>query len=174
MALKLREKGTSLNSDSLAPKPLASSVYVRVPEARCPNKRSISVMSLFPSSCERGVPGDGPRPREERPGRGSEWRRRRASRTASAFLGLGGEIHTLMSSPGPRPRGGMMPRNDTLCGRDAHQGLAEGLGPWRVGWSGPVHWNRLARNGTKPTSVVNGLTGCVAPFLSNSASVVAG
>ena len=28
-----REKGTSLNSDSLAPKPLASSVYVRVPEA---------------------------------------------------------------------------------------------------------------------------------------------
>ena len=44
-----RGKGTSLNSDSLAPKPLASSVYVRVPEARCPHKRSISVMSLFPS-----------------------------------------------------------------------------------------------------------------------------
>ena len=30
-----------------------------------------------------------------------------------------------------------MPRNDTWCGRDAHQGLAAGLGPWRVGWSGP-------------------------------------
>ena len=30
-----------------------------------------------------------------------------------------------------------MPRNDTWRGRDAHQGLAEGLGPWRVGWSGP-------------------------------------
>ena len=28
-----------------------------------------------------------------------------------------------------------MPRNDTWRGRDAHQGLAEGLGPWRVGWS---------------------------------------
>jgi len=44
-----REKGTSLNSDSLGPKPLASSVYVRVPEASCPHKRSISVTSLFPS-----------------------------------------------------------------------------------------------------------------------------
>ena len=30
-----------------------------------------------------------------------------------------------------------MSRNDTWRGRDAHQGLAEGLGPWRVGWSGP-------------------------------------
>ena len=49
---------------------------------------------------------------------------------------VGGETHTLMSSPGPRPRGGMMPRNDTWRGRDAHQGLAKGLGPWRVGWSG--------------------------------------
>ena len=48
-----REKGTSLNSDSLTPKPLASSVYVRVPEARRPHKRSISVMSLFPSPRER-------------------------------------------------------------------------------------------------------------------------
>ncbi len=47
---KGRGKRTSLNSDSLAPKPLASSVYVRVPEARCPYKRSISVMSLFPSA----------------------------------------------------------------------------------------------------------------------------
>jgi hypothetical protein len=44
-------KGTSLNSASLAPKPLASSVYVRVPEAPCPHKRSISVASLFPSRC---------------------------------------------------------------------------------------------------------------------------
>jgi hypothetical protein len=64
---------------------------------------------------KRGAPGDGPRPREERPERErrSEWRRRQASRTASAFLGVGGDIHTLMSSPGPRPRGGMMPQNDT-------------------------------------------------------------
>ena len=30
-----------------------------------------------------------------------------------------------------------MLRNDTWCGRDAHQGLTEGFGPWRVGWSGP-------------------------------------
>ena len=44
-----RQKGTSLNSDSLDPKPLASSLYVRVSEARCPDKRSTSVMSLFPS-----------------------------------------------------------------------------------------------------------------------------
>ena len=35
------------------------------------------------------------------------------------------------------PRGDTMPRSDTWCGRDAHQGLTEGLGPWRVGWSGP-------------------------------------
>ncbi len=49
ISLLLREKGMSLNSDSLAPKPLASSVYVRVPEARFPHQRSISVTSLFPS-----------------------------------------------------------------------------------------------------------------------------
>ena len=91
-----------------------------------------SVISAHSSCAERGVPGDGPRPREERPGRGSEWRRRQASRTASASLGVGGDIHTLMSSPGPRPRGAMMPRNDMWRGRDAHQGLAEGsvLGGW--------------------------------------------
>ena len=44
-----RGKGISLNSDSLAPKSLASSGYVRVPEARCPHTRSIAVTSLFPS-----------------------------------------------------------------------------------------------------------------------------
>src|SRR5271157_6369201 len=44
-----REKGTSLNSTCLTPKPLASSVYVHVPEAPSPHERSISVMSLFPS-----------------------------------------------------------------------------------------------------------------------------
>jgi hypothetical protein len=43
------EKGTSLNSTCLPPKPLASSVYVRVPEAPSPHERSISMMSLFPS-----------------------------------------------------------------------------------------------------------------------------
>jgi len=36
----------------------------------------------------------------------------------------------------------MMLRNDTWRGRDAHQGLTEGFGPWRVGWSGP---GRIAR-----------------------------
>ena len=41
-------KGTSLNSASLTPKPLASSVYVHVPEAPSPLKRSMLVMSLFP------------------------------------------------------------------------------------------------------------------------------
>ena len=44
-------KGTSLNSASLTPKPLASSVYVHVPEAPSPLKRSISVMSFFLSRC---------------------------------------------------------------------------------------------------------------------------
>src|SRR5208337_1807954 len=44
-----RGKGTSLNSTCLTPKPLASSVYVHVPEAPSPRKRAISVMSLFPS-----------------------------------------------------------------------------------------------------------------------------
>jgi len=76
-----------------------------------------------PPAPERGVPGDGPRPCKERPERGSEeteWRRRHISRTASAFLGVGDEIHTLMST-GPRPRVDMMPRNDTWRGRDAHQ-----------------------------------------------------
>ncbi len=44
-----REKGSSLNSASLTPKPLASSVYVHVPEAPSPFKRSMSVTSLLPS-----------------------------------------------------------------------------------------------------------------------------
>jgi|SRR5208282_498178 len=43
-----RGKGTSLNSTCLTPKPLASSVYVHVPEAPSPHERSILVMSLFP------------------------------------------------------------------------------------------------------------------------------
>src|SRR5271157_447520 len=50
------EKGTSLNSTSLTPKPkpLASSVYVHVPEAPSPHKRSIAVTSLFPfRPCDR-------------------------------------------------------------------------------------------------------------------------
>ncbi len=42
-----RGKGSSLTSAFLTPKPPASSVYVHVPEARCPHKRSISVTSLF-------------------------------------------------------------------------------------------------------------------------------
>ena len=54
-----RGKGSSLNSASLTPKPLASSVYVHALEAPSPLKRSISVRSSFPSSfgyvlcCER-------------------------------------------------------------------------------------------------------------------------
>jgi hypothetical protein len=44
-----RGRGTSLNSTCLTPKPLASSVYVHVPEAPSPRKLAISVMSLFPS-----------------------------------------------------------------------------------------------------------------------------
>src|SRR5271166_4264275 len=36
----------------LSPKPLAPSVYVRVPETRCPDKRSISVTSFFPSAVD--------------------------------------------------------------------------------------------------------------------------
>src|SRR5271157_2948165 len=43
-----REKGTSLNSTCLTPKPLAPSVYVHVLEVPSPQERSISVMSLFP------------------------------------------------------------------------------------------------------------------------------
>ena len=43
-----REKGSSLNSAFLTPKPLASSVYVHVPEAHSPHERLISVMSRFP------------------------------------------------------------------------------------------------------------------------------
>src|SRR5208337_1451270 len=50
-----RGKGSLLNSDSLTPKPLASSVYVHVLEAHSPLKRSISVMSLFPSSFPSSV-----------------------------------------------------------------------------------------------------------------------
>jgi hypothetical protein len=44
-----REKGSSLNSAFLTPKPLASSVYVHVLEAPSPLKRSILVTSPFPS-----------------------------------------------------------------------------------------------------------------------------
>src|SRR5271157_4375187 len=47
--LRGRGKGSPLNSDSLAPKPLASSLYLPISEAPCPHKRSISVTSLFPS-----------------------------------------------------------------------------------------------------------------------------
>jgi len=43
-------KGMSLNSALLTPKPLASSIYVRAPEAPSPRQRAISVASLFPSS----------------------------------------------------------------------------------------------------------------------------
>ena len=47
--LAVERKGTSLNSTSLTSKPLASSVYVHVPE-----ERSIAVMSLFPfRPCDR-------------------------------------------------------------------------------------------------------------------------
>jgi len=46
----MREKGSSLNAASLTTKPLASGVYVHVPETHSPIKRSISVASLFPSS----------------------------------------------------------------------------------------------------------------------------
>ena len=42
-----RGKGTSMNSTCLTPKPLASNVYVHVPEAPSPRIRPISVMSLF-------------------------------------------------------------------------------------------------------------------------------
>jgi|SRR5271157_458780 len=45
-----RRKGTSPNSTCLTPKPLASSVYVHVPEAPSPRKLAILVMSLFLSS----------------------------------------------------------------------------------------------------------------------------
>ena len=36
-----RGKGTSLNSTCLTPKPLASSIYVHVPEAPSPRKQAI-------------------------------------------------------------------------------------------------------------------------------------
>ena len=81
------------------------------------------------------APGVGLRPHAGRPDdspggtseRGEQHRR---------CLGVEGEIHPLMSSPGSRPRGGRMPAINVLCGRNAYRGLAEGLGPWRVGWSG--------------------------------------
>ena len=44
-----RKKKTSLNSTCLTPKPLASSVYVHLPEAPSACKLAISVMSLFHS-----------------------------------------------------------------------------------------------------------------------------
>src|SRR5271157_1082409 len=46
-----RGKGTSLNSTCLTPRPLALSVYVHGPEAHSPRERSISVTSLFYSTC---------------------------------------------------------------------------------------------------------------------------
>jgi len=51
-----RGKGTSLNSASIAPKPVASSAYVRGTEAPCPHKRSILVTSLFPFPRSRSFP----------------------------------------------------------------------------------------------------------------------
>ena len=48
-SIQRRGKGTSLNSTCLTPKPLASSIYVHVPEAPSSHERSMSVTSLFPS-----------------------------------------------------------------------------------------------------------------------------
>jgi len=115
----------------------------------CFHNRSISVMSIFPSSWrsisrpipaepERVAPGDGLWPCEERPepGRRSEWRRRQASRTASTFLCVEMMVHCTHPSR-DIGREGHDAAKRHWRGCDAHQGLAEGLGPWRVGWSGP-------------------------------------
>jgi hypothetical protein len=63
---KKRDKGTLLNSASLAPKPVASSVYVRVPEAAAlthgryqsrtffPPKRFVNTITLMPCQIVRG------------------------------------------------------------------------------------------------------------------------
>src|SRR5271166_7193477 len=51
------EKGSSLNSAFLTPKPPASSLYVPVLEAPPPRKRSISVMSPFNSLPRPRIPG---------------------------------------------------------------------------------------------------------------------
>ena len=51
-----------LNSTCLTLKPLASSVYVHVPEAPSPHERSITVTSLFPSWRQAAVNQDRPVP----------------------------------------------------------------------------------------------------------------
>jgi len=82
----------------------------------------------------RGVaPGDGSRPRAGRPGRGSGWRKRRAWRRASGFLGVEGVIHALMDSPGPWRRGDPMRGIDARCCRDARLGLAEAVADLSAG-----------------------------------------
>src|SRR5208337_1434212 len=65
LQLSGREKGSSLNSAFLTPKPLASSVYVHILEAPSPLRRSISVMSpslpvmsLFPTPLHMDAPGE--------------------------------------------------------------------------------------------------------------------
>ena len=75
---------------------------------------------------------------EDQSGAGGKHRVQHRRSSASGARSIHSFLH------GASAARGMMPRNDTWrClstaarGRDAHQGLAEGLGPWRVGWSGP-------------------------------------
>jgi len=85
-----RGKGTSLNSTCLTPNPLASSVYMHVPEAPSPHELSISVMSLFPSADRRG-------------------RDRHAERPAPApcrCRGQGGQACPVREAPGTERRRG--------------------------------------------------------------------
>ena len=74
-----------------------------------------SVISAHSSCDQRGVPGDGPRPREERPGRGrrSGWQggKHRIQHRRSSASGAR-SIHSCLH-PGPRPRGSMRCRETT-------------------------------------------------------------
>jgi hypothetical protein len=97
-----RERGSSLYSALLTPKPPASSVYVRVPEARCPHTRSIPVTSLSLLS-HYGVSIQGPcRPASQAQRRPSGCPE---SRTAGAGLSAGETIESSSASHGPRHGG---------------------------------------------------------------------
>ena len=128
-----REKGSSLNSAFLTPKPLASSVYVHVLEAPSPVERSILVTSPLPypnrrRNCVGQPTGGRPGPTARairtvpvrRTGSAAE------SRVPSASSSRGRRSHVCVSTGGSSLIGPLPPSRD---GRTAHSpGPAQGHG----------------------------------------------
>jgi hypothetical protein len=176
------EKGALLNSDLLTPKPVASSVYVHVPEvrcphrheARCPYKQTMDIgdvpLSVFVAVHHLGLPLLRPEEACLSTGfgraRGQDEDQRAGSkhRVQHGVPRCRGRDLCPHTSMVPRLRGSMMPGNDTWRGRDAHQGLAGGAR--RVGgrggaargvsaWDGSESGKKKAARGSMPEAATS-------------------